>query len=110
MPLSNSEGRGGIFSFFWVSLRQTHHMGSQVFLFVCLFVGVLGVDRGSGIHFLGGTTELHRFFLGSQQNRELRGAERITLDTELICINSSQNHAVDAQIIWKQNHEYQVML
>lgn len=57
----------------------------------------------SNIHLLGCTIKLYKeifsFSLGSQQNRELRGAERITLDVELICINSSKNHAVDTQII-----------
>lgn len=56
----------------------------------------------ANIHFLECTTKLYKklfFPLGSQQNRELKGAERFTLDVELICINSSKDHAVDAQII-----------
>lgn len=38
-------------------------------------------------------------FLELQQNKELRGAVRITLDAELIYINLSKDHAVMAQII-----------
>lgn len=49
------------------------------------------------MHFLECAIELYEeiFFLGSQQNRELGRAERITLDVELICINSSKDHTAD---------------